>query len=148
MKAAFLSPPGSRSGLPLQSHFFEMRVRSSAPIYMIFVLCSSSSLSIIPTDRRIHQCAIPSPSFSITPLMCSSLSTDKNKSGSLIGRCIFFGFRPQCSACAFLWAKLGFMIFFLQIYRPINVGKSDKKWPNMHILALQMWSSGVVHLWV
>ena len=30
------------------------------------------------------------------------------------------GFRPQCSACAFLWAKLGFMIFFLHIYRPIN----------------------------
>ena len=30
------------------------------------------------------------------------------------------GFWPQCSACAFLWAKLGFMIFFLQIYRPIK----------------------------
>ena len=32
----------------------------------------------------------------------------------------FFGFRPQSSACAFLWAKKGFVNFF-QIYRPINV---------------------------
>jgi len=29
-------------------------------------------------------------------------------------------FRPQCPTCAFGWAKLGFMISFLQIYRPIT----------------------------
>ena len=39
----------------------------------------------------------------------------------------FFWFRPQASACAFGWAKLGFM----QI------------WPNVHIWARQIWSSGV-----
>ena len=34
--------------------------------------------------------------------------------------CCNFSFRPQSSTCAFGWAKLGFMVFFLQIYRPIK----------------------------
>ena len=38
-----------------------------------------------------------------------------------LNQIFFLGFWPQSSACAFLWAKLGFMIFFLQIYSPINV---------------------------
>ena len=46
--------------------------------------------------------------------------------GSLVPLAMF-GFRPQASACAFGWAKLGFM----QI------------WPNVHIFARQIWSSGV-----
>ena len=31
---------------------------------------------------------------------------------SRLNQNFFFGFRPQCSACALLWAKLDFMIFF------------------------------------
>ena len=42
--------------------------------------------------------------------------------GSLIGCCkkINCWFRPQCSTCAFGWAKLGFIMSFLQIYRHIT----------------------------
>ena len=46
----------------------------------------------------------------------------QGKIQSWLGWCkiFFIGFWPQSSECAFLWVKLGCMIFF-QIYRPINV---------------------------
>ena len=56
----------------------------------------------------------------------------------LLGWCNFFwGFPPQSFACAFLWAKLGFKIFFLQIYRPIYV---DSQLPSLISLFIFVWS--------
>ena len=35
-------------------------------------------------------------------------------------------FRPQCPTCAFGWAKLGFMISFLLIYRHISTHEVER----------------------
>ena len=82
--------------------------------------------SMSPSSQIVIVKSVDRPSLSSSlPISCRSY---KHRLNPMIDWALgwtnlflCFRFRSQCSACAFLWAKLGFMVFVLQIYRPKNV---------------------------